>query len=144
MSFSMPTEDDFATLVSRIRKEWPDCVGIGVFGSVARGTPHEGSDVDLLIALISGSVISRILYTRWDEFVAPELKNICWSPHFVECLRENASAGSLWLEFADHGKTLWTTDVFERSFRSLRDEINAGKYERRKEPGSSFYWIKRG
>jgi predicted nucleotidyltransferase len=143
MPFSMPSDQEFRDVVEVIRREWPDSVGIGLFGSVARGTANEGSDIDLLIVLQVGRTPSRELYSRWDRDVLHELPLGNWAPHFVECLSSEREPGSLWLEFACSGKSLWTSEPFEQAVKRVQNEIVAGSYERRKEPGTPFYWVKR-
>jgi predicted nucleotidyltransferase len=143
MPFSMPSDKEFSDVVGSIRKEWPSAVGIGLFGSVARGTANEGSDIDLLIVLQTGLAPSREYYSKWDATVLPDLPRGDWSPHFVECLPSDREPGSLWLEFACHGRNLWTSEPFEQAVDRVRNEIAAGIYERRKEPGTPFYWVKK-
>jgi hypothetical protein len=130
-------------VVAVVRRFWPNCVGIGIFGSVARGTTNENSDIDLLIVLNSGTPVFRGLYTVWDETVSRELPTGDWAPHFVECLSSEKDPGSLWLEFAHHGKILWSSDSFDCALETVRSNIAAGIYYRRKEPGTPFYWVKK-
>ena len=42
-------------------------IGIGVFGSWARGDVTDGSDIDLLIVVEDCLALTRELYRRWDR-----------------------------------------------------------------------------
>ena len=55
------------SLLRGIRQRFADeLVGIVLFGSTARGDNTEASDIDLLLVLSPGVVLSRELYRRWD------------------------------------------------------------------------------
>lgn len=87
-----------------------DLVGIVLFGSWARGVPRDGSDMDLLIVLKTGTPITRSVYRRWED-VAPDLK-IC-EPHFVSLPKAEDHITGLWAEMAIDGI------VFMEAYQSI-------------------------
>lgn len=105
-------------------------VGVVLFGSAARGTQRETSDVDYLIVLSDLIQIKGKLYRAWDDVnTNDQLANA--SPHFVHLPKDAQKAGSLWLEVAMEGRILMDTDfMIERHVSALRRCIAEGVFER--------------
>lgn len=114
-----------------------DLVGIVLFGSVARGDEHDGSDVDVLFVLRATRAINRALYLIWDE--APGADRI--SPHFVHLPRAGAAPTSLWIEVAIDGIVLHDPGaVIARRLSALRRALAAGVVRSATAHGQR-YWI---
>ncbi len=129
------------SVIAAIKNHWPNVVGIGLFGSVARGTTHENSDIDLLIVLQANTQLTRRLYTYWDECVEPTLPSNPWSPHFVIEPTDSSSLGSIWLEFASEGKILSDdSSKLATITEHIRELITKGYYQKMKAPGAPPYW----
>lgn len=115
-------------------------VGVVLFGSAARGTMQESSDIDLLIVLRSGVVIERDLYDRipfhsiTGHSVSPALVAL---PHSTE-----EALRSLWLEVAIDGCIIFDTDFqLSRLLMSVRSEIVSGTVKRQVAYGVP-YWVR--
>ncbi len=61
MSVFISAEGHYQTLANCILGVWPECCGVGLFGSVAKGTAHANSDIDILIVLPPETRIVRSL-----------------------------------------------------------------------------------
>jgi len=123
----------------------PSLLGIVLFGSVARETANEVSDVDLLLVLDSSTPINRKLYRQWDEKFTGrkfgEMPNDV-SPHFSHLPEDPSSAGSLWLEVAIEAKLLWSANnQLEDTLRLLRKQISEGCFVKAYSYGVP-YWKK--
>ena len=128
-----------ADVIQKLQKLFADdLVGVVLFGSTARGTQTASSDVDFMIVLNSRCPISTALYRQWDaEFDSANL-----SPHFVHLSDNIEKLGSLWLEVALEGKTLFdSTGLVENTLRKLRQLIAQGKFRRSMTYGVP-YWKK--
>lgn len=113
-------------------------LGVLLFGSVARGEEHDGSDIDLLIVIARERPLARLLYRQWDE-AWPE---VVYSPHFVHLPDSIEKAGSVWLEAAVEGVMLYEGDGSVRRFLGqLRKAMAAGRLVRRTAHGHA-YWVK--
>jgi hypothetical protein len=115
-------------------------VGVAVFGSWARGVAMERSDVDVLVVVDGGLVITRELYRQWDE------QPLTWDghvvePHFVRLLEPGASMSGLWAEVAIDGVVLFERGLeLSRSLAAVRARIAAGEVVRRWSNGQP-YWV---
>jgi predicted nucleotidyltransferase len=129
---------DDSSMISDIRQLLGDSLkGIVLFGSVARGEARQGSDVDLLIALDQDRVLSRSLYSAWDE----QVRSGARSPHFVHVPVKAADAGSVWMEASVDGVVLYDRDGgVSRFLGSLRGLIASGGLKRRWAHGHP-YWV---
>ena len=118
----------------------PSLAAVIMFGSAARGTQHDGSDIDLLIVVAADLPVTRALYRRWDErrFTGPH------SLHFVHLPDSIEKAGSIWLEAAVDGDILFEADGGVRRFlRELRRAMANGRFCRRTAHGHP-YWVRGG
>lgn len=117
-----------------------DLIAVAVFGSWARDTMGESSDVDVLLVLDDAAAVTRELYRRWDE------EPLAWrghrvEPHFVTLPDNPRRVAGLWAEVAVDGIVL-----FDRGFRlsrrlgRLRRDIVAGRIVRREVHGQP-YWV---
>ena len=67
--------------------------GVRVFGSVARGVDHEGSDLDLLVDLPPGTSLLGIVGLQFDiEDVLGVKVDLCTEPELDPDLRERILA----------------------------------------------------
>ena len=135
-----PTAAPWAAVVSRALALFGDrLAGILLFGSVARGTESERSDIDVLIALSSDTSIDRGLYDRWDEAVGNEVDRRI-SVHFAALPSDPEDAGSLWFEAALDGIILWEREAeISRLLSGIRRLFLSGRVERRLIHGHP-YW----
>lgn len=132
-------------LVERVREKWGAAlVGLVLFGSAARDEMTAASDVDLLVVLAPGTVLSRDLYRGWNEAVMPTLGPALrgrLAPHFVTLPPGPTEAGSLWYEVAIDGRVLLDPEGrIERVLRELRQELARGTVSRRFAHGHP-YWV---
>lgn len=115
-------------------------LGVAVFGSWARGTLGDRSDVDLLIVLDGTVAVGRDLYRAWDR--AP----LSWDghpvePHFVQLPAPGAPLSSVWAEVAVDGTVLFERDfAVSRHLVGIRQAITAGRIVRRVIHGQP-YWV---
>lgn len=115
-----------------------DLDGVVLFGSVARGEEHDGSDTDWLLVVRAGVRVERNLYTRWDRLSLDERI----APQFVGWPERLGMAGSLWLEAALDGIVLWERERRVSGFLvRLRRWMWEGRVERKTTYGVS-YWVK--
>jgi predicted nucleotidyltransferase len=116
-------------------------LGLALFGSVARGTERESSDIDLLIVLSDARPIESKLYREWDDAFDDKIfKNV--SPHFVHIAKDSRNVGSLWLEVAIEGKVLFDPQsIVETHLRGIRSLIAEGHFSRSVFQGVP-YWKK--
>ena len=126
-------------LIARLRAFLGDTLlGVVLFGSVARGTSRAESDVDLLIVLETNQVVSRRLYSFWDDRVTDSTL----SPHFVRLPRRAGEAGSLWLEASVDGLILEDTDRrIARFLAGVRRLVAEGRWVRHSAYGLP-YWVR--
>jgi hypothetical protein len=118
-------------------------LAVVLFGSVARGEPRGGSDVDLLIVVSSDLPLSRRLYQRWDERLAGEGSDP-YTPHFVHLPAGVEQAGSIWFETAVDGVVLYDRGGrVSRFLGRVRRAMADGRLVRRRAYGHP-YWIRRG
>ena len=114
-------------------------VGVVLFGSTARGTQREGSDVDLLIVLEPGVPITRELYRRWDSAVA---RSGAETPHFVSLPASVEAAGGIWYEAAMDGIVLHDPrHRLARLLSEIRRAAAAGIIRREVAHGHP-YWVR--
>lgn len=122
-------------------------VGVILFGSRAKGEATESSDTDLLLVLEKGTVLSRDLYTAWDDHlrarpgVADSMK---LTPHFAVLADEAEACGSLWLEVSLSGIPIWEKypGKIEKTLFHIREAIAEGRFSRRMSHGHP-YWVRR-
>jgi hypothetical protein len=124
-------------------------VACAVFGSVGRGTPRYGSDVDLLL-VVRG--LPRGRFNRMDEFLPvearleaalragePEHAAITLSPVF-KTPEEVASGSPLFLDMVEDARILYDPDAFlGHYFEGLRvklQQLGARRIWR----GNAWYW----
>lgn len=122
-------------------------VSMVAFGSWARGTAREDSDVDLLIVVPPDVAIERELYRGWDAFgEAPDGASERWGghrvePHFVHLPGPEDRVTGLWAEVALDGIVLFDPDLaLTRHLIALRHRILAGAIVRREVHGHA-YWV---
>lgn len=114
-------------------------IGVVVFGSWARGTVHDRSDIDLLVVVDDTEALSRDLYLTWDE--AP----VRWhgrrvEPHFVHLPEPTRTPTGLWAEVATDGIILFTRDLkLPFLLAEVRRDIAGGRFVRRVVHGQP-YW----
>jgi hypothetical protein len=114
-------------------------IGVVAYGSWARQEMSDGSDVDVLVVLESGTPVTRALYRRWDE------RPIDWAgrsvePHFVELPPDAAKAGGVWPEVAIDGIVLFEKGArLSACLAAVRRLIAAGRLVRRLVHGQP-YW----
>lgn len=115
-------------------------VGVVVFGSWARDEVTEGSDVDLLVVVEDGLILTRDLYRRWDESpVRWEDRRV--EPHFVHLPAETDRVAGLWAEVAVDGIVLFERGLaVSRRLVALRRDIVDGRIVRRTVHGQP-YWV---
>jgi predicted nucleotidyltransferase len=115
-------------------------VAVAAFGSWARGTLGDESDVDLLVVVDPEAELTRDLYRRWDE------RPLLWGgrpvePHFARLGGDARPAPGLWAEVAVDGVVLFDRGFeLSRRLARLRGEIAAGRLLRRQVHGQP-YWV---
>jgi hypothetical protein len=133
------TENPEEPLLRSLRQMFDtSLLGVLLFGSVARGEEHDGSDIDLLIVIARERPLARLLYRQWDE----AWPTGAYSPHFVHLPDSIEKAGSVWLEAAVDGVILFEGDGSVRRFLGqLRKAMAVGRLVRRTAYDDP-YWIK--
>jgi len=110
-------------------------LGMILFGSVARQTSTESSDLDLMLVMSDETPIRRSLYRDWDhEKIAL---------HFSHLPDYSKPLSSLWLEIGLDGIIL--SDVGQQMSKNmiqLKKAISSGLYSRKEAHGHP-YWIKK-
>jgi predicted nucleotidyltransferase len=120
----------------------PDLVGIVLFGSMARGSAGEHSDIDLMLILHARCHLNRDLYYRWDSFAKRAGVSQRLSPHFCRLTDSEENAGSLWFEVAIEGVVLWEREwTVSRLLARLRHYMLENDVRRRLSYGVP-YWVK--
>jgi predicted nucleotidyltransferase len=120
----------------------PDLAGIMLFGSVARGSAGEHSDIDLLLVLYPSGNLNRDLYHRWDSFAKRTGISNRLSPHFCRLAESCESVGILWFEVALEGIVLWEREwMVSRVLARLRHFMLENNIHRRLSYGVP-YWVK--
>ena len=110
--------------------------GIILFGSFARGTQNDNSDIDILIVIKNSLPLTRDLYRNFS------FKNERISIHFAHLPMNGAEAGSLWLECAIDGKILLDSEAsIQNKLREIRNYILSGKAIRKETHGQG-YWVR--
>ncbi len=132
-----------SSLLAAIRGMLGDALmGVLLFGSVARGEPRDGSDIDLLVVVAPDLPLTRRLYRLWDERTAGRIDGR-YSPHFVHLPAGPEAAGSIWFEAAVDGVVLWDdAGQVALLLRRIRRAMAEGKLVRRQAYGHP-YWIRR-
>lgn len=119
--------------------------GLVLFGSAARRTAWDSSDVDLLVVLPAGSAVTRAEYDRWDGM--PPRGEGQWmaiAPSIVSCPQSPDQAGGIWFEAALDGIVIWDPRLRVSWFLAqLRREIATGRVVRG-EVGGQSYWYRPG
>ncbi len=115
-------------------------VGVVVFGSWARGTATDASDVDILIVTGADMAVTRGLYREWDA--APlEWEGRPIEPHFVGLPEPHGRLTGLWAEVATDGLVLYERGfAMSRRLAEIRGRIADGEMVRRWSNGHP-YWI---
>jgi predicted nucleotidyltransferase len=117
-----------------------DLAGAIGFGSWARDTLTESSDVDVLIVVDAGVAITRALYDVWDA------EPLRWDsravePHIVRIPDPGARVSGLWAEAAIDGVVLFDRNMaLSRRLVEIRHRILAGEIVRRRVHGQP-YWV---
>lgn len=124
--------------VSVIRTEFPESVGVLIYGSYARSQFGFGSDIDVMVLIEDQP--SREFYVRWDRHVASRVDHRI-SPAFSR-LDTNADPTGLWFELALDARVLWQKNLnVSRHLAELRHRIASGQYRRSFIHGQP-YWQK--
>jgi predicted nucleotidyltransferase len=124
-------------------------VAVAVFGSVGRGTPRDGSDVDVLIVVRD---LPRGRLARIDEFLplerrlAPTLREaqvgaipVCLSP-VLKTPAEVEQGSPLFLDLVEDARILYDADGFLVAYLDgLRGRLRA-LGSRRIWRGDTWYW----
>ena len=139
------SSSSFDTLRQLIEKQWGNqFIGLVLFGSAARGTLRQNSDLDLLLVIDGETPLTRSLYTSWDETLDEKAREIFVrevNPHFVHLPTDPLRAGGIWLESALEGRVLFDrSGAIERFLQELRGHIARGGIERAAVHGHP-YWI---
>jgi hypothetical protein len=114
--------------------------GVMAFGSWARGTLTESSDIDVLIVVDPGVAITRALYNVWDD------EPLRWDSHVVEVHivkmpAPGARVSGMWAEAAIDGIVLFDRGLsLSRRLVEIRSRILAGEIVRRRVHGQP-YWV---
>jgi predicted nucleotidyltransferase len=138
-------------LLAGLREQYGDrLISVAVFGSVARGTQREDSDIDVLVIARD---LPRGRTARVDEFLPvearlepwlaaprPDLLPVALSPVFKT--PEEAEAGSpLFLDMVEDARIVYDREGFlENRLGRLRERL-AALGSRRVWRGNSWYWI---
>jgi hypothetical protein len=134
----LPAETSLALRAAR-KVGGKDLVAMVLFGSWARGTPRDNSDVDLLIVMKPGTTINRAVYRKWQD-IAPDLK-VC-EPHFVALPSERDYVSGLWAEIAIDGQILMDgTNQVTQYLNQVRRAMVEGKLLAKKIHGQT-YWVR--
>jgi predicted nucleotidyltransferase len=144
-------EDILRRLLAGLRQHYrARLVSVAVFGSVARGTQREDSDIDFLIV---ARALPRGRTARVEEFlpveqdlegwlapVRPDLMPVALSPVFKT--PEEVEAGSpLFLDLVEDARILYDEgDFFAGRLERLRERL-AALGSRRVWRGNAWYWI---
>ena len=116
-------------------------IGIILFGSYARGSQTDGSDIDLLVVVDQNTKINRTLYRTWQSNA--EGLNKC-EPHFVSLLDPDERISGLWAEVAIDGQILWDRQQrIHQLLVKVRRSIIEGKLIAKKIHGQT-YWVHSG
>jgi len=115
-------------------------VGVVLYGSWARGTAGESSDVDVLVVVDRAFELTRALYRRWDVGDPPRWQDRIVDPHFVH-LPEEGRATGVWGEAAVDGVMLFEADMrVSAALADVRLQIVEGRLVRRVLHGQP-YWV---
>jgi predicted nucleotidyltransferase len=129
-----------ADTVTRAARLFGDrLVGAVAFGSWARGTATDASDVDVLVILERDVPLTRDLYRAWDEDpVAWDGRRV--EPHFVHLPDPDETTAGLWAEVAVDGVVLFELGLrVSGRLGGVRRDIAAGRIVRRLVHGQP-YW----
>jgi Nucleotidyltransferase domain/HicB family len=114
-------------------------VAIVLFGSWARGTQSDQSDIDLLIVLDKEFPITRGVYRSWETHAMSAGK--C-EPHFVTLPSDINYVTGLWAEIALDGVVLSDDSArLHRYLVQVRRALVDGKLLSRKSHGQT-YWVR--
>ena len=117
-------------------------LGVYLFGSWARGTPHDDSDIDLLVIVPKEIGIDRSIYQRWDQILRQSNIQEPISVHFVYSPKKNQDLSSLWYEVALDGIPIYPPHKKVASFMNeLKEEIASGKIVRKWQHGHSYWEV---
>lgn len=117
-------------------------VGVAIYGSWARGTATQASDLDLLIVLDSGIQVSRQMYRDWDQQTLT-LQGHLVEPSIVTLPADASEVSGFWAEIATEGLLCWWRDFsVHRYLTKVREKIAAGELRRERSHGQS-YWVHR-
>jgi hypothetical protein len=116
-------------------------LGIVLFGSYARGSHTDASDIDLLIILDPEVKINRTLYRSWQNHAQGVER--C-EPHFVSLPDPEKKLTGLWAEIAIDGQILWErNNQIQYLLVKIRRAIIEGKLVSKKVHGQT-YWLHTG
>jgi predicted nucleotidyltransferase len=132
-----PALAGLSSLVEEACREYGGRIdAVVLFGSAARGTMRESSDIDLLIVLAEGETVDRDCYSKWRW---NRLGNREVAPLFVQLPRD--AVRGVWLEIALDGIVIYDRALeASRYLAKLRALVAAGQYQRRMAYGQP-YWI---
>ena len=118
-------------------------LGVVLFGSQARGTARQTSDVDILIVFDPEFVIDRKLYRELERILPEELHSNL-SFQCVSISEKIDKPSAFWLEIAQDGKILSdkTGRILAR-LNQLKETIARGIYRKQYSHGQG-YWMKVG
>lgn len=119
-------------LIEECRRLWGSAlIGMGLFGSAARGEMTSRSDIDLLLVFEAGFPIIRELYSQWDREVRASVSGHEIQPQFVTVPEEPPECGGIWYEFATEGVILWERDFrVSRALSKIRRFMTEGRIRR--------------
>jgi hypothetical protein len=106
-----------------------------LFGSAARGTRTESSDIDVMMVMSDQTPIKRSLYRLWDH----ETINL----HFAQPPVYGEPVSSLWLEVVRDCKIVWLSNdpKIKAALSFVRQSLLLEDYTRKESHGHP-YWVK--
>ena len=132
-----PALNSLPALIEEACNEYPRRIdAVVLFGSAARGTMRDNSDIDLLIVLAQSETVDRDCYNewRWSKVNDREV-----APLFVQLPHDTVRG--VWLEIALDGIVMYDRTLeASRYLIGLRRLIGAGQYQRHTAYGQP-YWI---
>ena len=131
---------EFIEKILRIFSSEP--IAVVLFGSFARNSQGDTSDIDLLVVFRSDTPPTRAMYRLFDEKIDTSGFRYPVNPHLVSLPENPADCGSLWLETALDGIVLFEEGhATSLLLKKVRDLITSGRVVRRFAYGQP-YWVK--